>query len=110
MQALTQRIQAALRETPEMRSRSKFSEYAPRVAASLRARLDQAAESGGIGGVEAALDEFDRMDATEDPLALRHALQLFITHNRHALALGLEVPPLAERAPWMTIPSRRERD
>jgi hypothetical protein len=110
MRTLTLRVQAALRETPQMRARSRFSEYAPRAAAPLRERLERAADAGGIEGIEAALDEFDRMNASEDPLALRHALQLFLTHNRHAVALGLQVPPLAERAPWMTTPSRRDHD
>jgi hypothetical protein len=90
-----------------MRARSTFSEYAPRAAAPIRERLERAVGVGGIEGVESVLDEFDRMSLSEDPLALRYALQLFLTHNRHAVALGLRVPPLAERSPWMTVPSRR---
>jgi hypothetical protein len=110
IRALERRVQEALRESPEMRERSTFSEYAPRAAAPISERLERAASAGGIKGVESVLDEFDWMSLSEDPLALRYALQLFLTHNRHSVALGLRVPPLAERSPWMTVPSRRNDD
>jgi hypothetical protein len=107
MQALERRVQKALRESPEMRARSTFSEYAPRGGSAIRERLERAASAGGIEGIESALDEFDRMRLSEDPLALRYALQLFLTQHHDAVTLGLRVPSLTERSPWMTAPSRR---
>jgi hypothetical protein len=106
IRALASRIGRALRETPEMRARSTFSQYAAKKALPLQRRLEMAGGGGEIAGVESALDEFDRMDAGEDPLALRYALQVFLTHDSAAQALGLRVPSLAERSPWLTVPSR----
>jgi hypothetical protein len=93
-----------------MRARSRFSEYLPEAASGLRMRLAAAAEAagGGLGGIAAALDEFDRMSADQDPLALRYALQLFVTHSEDAARLGLRVPSLEERSPWMIAPGRKE--
>jgi hypothetical protein len=106
IRALASRIARALRETPEMRARSTFSQYAAKKALPLQRRLEMAAGGGEIAGVESVLDEFDRMNADEDPLALRYALQVFLTHSSAAQALGLGVPSLSERSPWLTVPSR----
>jgi hypothetical protein len=106
LRMLASRIARALRETPQMRARSTFSQYAAKKALPLQRRLEMAAGGGEIAGVESALDEFDRMNAGEDPLALRYALQVFLTHSSAARALGLGVPSLAERSPWLTVPSR----
>jgi hypothetical protein len=106
IRALASRIARALRETPEMRARSTFSQYAAKKALPLQRRLEMAAGGDEIAAVESALDEFDRMNAGEDPLALRYALQVFLTHSSAARALGLGVPSLKERSPWLTVPSR----
>jgi hypothetical protein len=106
---LERRVQEALHESPEMRERSTFSEYAPAAAKRFREILGRASAAGGIGGIELALDEFDRMNASEDPLALRYALQLFLTHSRDAASLGLQVPSLGERNPWIVTPSRPKK-
>jgi hypothetical protein len=107
---LQERIDAALRETPEDRAASTFSDYLPGPATRLGRLLAQAAAPGGTAGLTAALDEFDRLRASgEDPLALQRALSILITHHPEAARLGLSVPDLADRAPWAAVPSRRER-
>jgi hypothetical protein len=106
LEALQERINKALRETPAMRRQSSFSEYMPNVAGPLAKRLEATASAGGIEGVESALDEFNRMDMHEDPLELRHALLLFLTHHGALRELGLHVPALGERAPWAVTPSK----
>jgi hypothetical protein len=93
-----------------MRAQSRFSEYLPEAASGLRVRLAAAAEAagGGLAGIAAGLNEFESMSADQDPLALRYALQLFVTHSRDAAGLGLQVPSLEERSPWTILPNRTE--
>lgn len=97
------RIDAALRELPE-ESAGGFSDYRD-TAIGLTRLLMAAARRGGV---DAALDELDRLRGSEDPGRLRRALQEFVTHD--PAAAGLRVPPLEERAPWKTRPSRREEE
>ena len=40
---------------------------------------------------------------------VRHALEIVLTNHPRLNELGLRVPPLAERAPQLTLPSRRKR-
>jgi len=108
LQALQERINEAVQETPAMLGRSSFSEYMPNAAGRLAAGLEATAAAGGIEGIESALDEFNRMDAHEDPLELRHALQLFLAHHGAVRELGLHAPGLQERAPWAVTPSRTD--
>lgn len=102
---LQRRIDAALKTSPADRARSNFSEYLPE-RSMLPQRLMQAATAGGSAGIAAALDECERLAATEDPLRLQRALSIFLTHHPDAARLGLRVPSLAERAPWKVVPSR----
>ena len=109
VRALQRRIDAALAEPPAVHAASGHSDYLPEPADRLARRLVQAAAgSEGAAAIEAAFDEHDRLDAAgEDPLALRRALAVLLTHHPAAVALGLRVPDLAERAPWLTVPSKR---
>lgn len=101
---LQARIDAALRETPEETSRTRFSPYLHR-SDDLGEQLMQAARDGGI---EAALDVFDRLRDSEDPGRLRHALITFLVDFPEVYQSGLRVPSLLERAPWMVAPSNRK--
>lgn len=70
-----------------------------------------AASSEGLDGVEAALDEFDRLAAKEDGGRLRHALMIFLTHDSRVDKIGLRIPTLEERSPWKLAPSnKRSKD
>ena len=106
---LQERINKALREDLEATAESDFSEYIPDTATSLTRRLTQAAaQQRGIEGMEAALDEFDRLKQSEDLARLQHALLLFLTQHPAATQLGLRIPPLGERNPSQILPSKRE--
>ena len=99
-----QRIDSALRELPEESATNRFSDYRD-TAIDITRRLMAAARQGGV---DAALDEFDRLRESEDHGRLRRALQEFVTHD--PAAAGLQVPPLEERAPWKVRPSRKEEE
>jgi hypothetical protein len=105
---LQERINDALREDLEATAESDFSEYMPDTATPLTQRLIQAAQQRGIEGMEAALDEFDRLKQSEDLARLQHALMLFLSEHPAATQLGLRIPPLAERNPSQILPSKRE--
>jgi|SRR5215475_12816745 len=108
VQELQERINSALRQTPEARVASDFSDYKPDHSPELVQDLMQAAEQGGEEGVKAALDEFDRLSQSEDRLRMQHALMLFLTHHPAVSELGLRVPSLRERSPWKVLPSKRK--
>lgn len=93
---LQSRVDAALRETPEEEEAELFSDYAE-PADDLTQRLMEAARAGGV---EAALDEHDRLRGSEKVRRLQRALMEFITHDPLAHEAGLRVPPLEERAAW----------
>jgi hypothetical protein len=105
---LQERINEALREDLEATAESDFSEYMPDTATPLTERLAQVAQQRGVEGMEAALDEFDRLKRSEDLARLQHALMLFLSEHPAATQLGLRIPPLAERNPSQILPSKRE--
>jgi hypothetical protein len=105
---LQRRINEALHEDLEATAESNFSEYMPDSATPLTERLVQAAQQRGVEGMEAALDEFDRLKQSEDLARLQHALMLFLSEHPAATELGLRIPPLAERNPSQILPSKRE--
>ena len=105
---LQERINEALREDLEATAESDFSEYIPDTATPLTQRLAMVAQQKGVEGMEAALDEFDRLKQSEDLARLQHALMLFLSEHPAATELGLRVPPLAERNPSQILPSKRE--
>lgn len=105
---LQERINEALREDLGATAESDFSEYMPDTATPLTQRLAQAAQQRGVEGMEAALDEFDRLKQSEDLARLQHALMLFLSEHPAATQLGLRIPPLAERNPSQILPSKRE--
>jgi hypothetical protein len=100
-----QRIDAALASGPADLSVGPYSDYLPDHTPALVEYLMRAAKPGGLAGIKAALREFDRLAETEHPLRIKQALMIFLTHHPEAARLGLRIPPLDERAPWMTRPS-----
>jgi uncharacterized Zn finger protein len=105
---LQERINDALREDVEARKRSNFSEYIPDASTPQTRLLLQAAQNKGIEGLEAALDEFERLREHEDLPRLQHALMVFLSQHPAAAELGLRIPPLAERSPSLIVPSKGE--
>lgn len=106
VQLLQARINEALSETPEGRAGSKFSPYLPNPGVEMAGNLMRAAECGGAEGIEAALDEFDRLLTGGDRLLARYSLLLFLTHHPEVAKLGLHIPSLEERSPWKLRPSK----
>ncbi len=102
---LQARINAALQETREETPASRFSPYLQDSGGVVASMMEAARD----GGVEAALDLFDRLRASEDLGLLRHALMRFLVEHPAAGKLGLRIPSLIERAPWMAAPSNRKR-
>ena len=105
---LQQRLDEALRDDVEARQESDFSDYVPAASTSVTQRLHQAAQDKGIEGLEAALDEFDRLRDQVDLPRLQHALMVFLSQHPAAARLGLRIQSLAERGPSLTLPSKRE--
>jgi hypothetical protein len=105
--SLQERINLALKETPEDRRKSNYSDYRPDNLPEIVAELTQAAAEGGAEGIEAALDEFDLLTEREDKIRVQHALMHFLTHHPAATELGLRVPSLEERNPWKVLPGKR---
>jgi len=105
---LQERIDHALHQTPEEFGRSTFSDYAD-TAIDLTRRLYERAVSAHDAetAIEAALDEYEAFAATEDNGRARRALMEFVTNHPAAAKLGLRVPDLEVRTPWMARPSRR---
>ena len=105
---LQQRINQALREDLEATEESDFSEYVPDASTSLTRLLAQVARQTGAEGIEAALNEFERLRQHEDLPRLQHALMVFLSQHPAAAQLGLRIPPLADRSPSQILPSKRE--
>jgi hypothetical protein len=105
LQRLQTRIGSALRESQGDRARSRFSDYRYEPGPDPATHLMRAAASGGIEGIEAALDEFDRLAADDDRRRWQHALLIFLTHHPDVPKLGLHVPGLQEQSPWKVRPS-----
>ncbi len=111
IQKVQQRIDSVLRESPKDRRESRFSPYIAESKPDLENKLMSAASSsGGLEGIEAALDEFDRLASKEDRGRLRHALLIFLTHDSRVAKLGLRIPPLEERSPWKLDPSNKKEE
>ncbi len=111
VQKIQQRIDSALRESPQDRLQSRFSPYIADSKPDLENQLASAAASSssseGLDGVEAVLDEFERLATKEDNGRLRHALLIYLTHDSRVAKLGLRVPPLEKRSPWKLAPSKK---
>ena len=105
---LQERLDEALRDDVEARGKSNFSDYIPAASTSVTDRLHRIARDKGIEGLEAALDEFERLRHEEDLPRLQHALMVFLSQHPAAAQLGLRIQPLAERGPSLTLPSKRE--
>jgi hypothetical protein len=103
VERLNERLRQALRERPAERARSTFSPYRPDND-DLSYRLAEAAEGGGEEGLERMLDTYDQLAAQEDPVALRHALMVALTHFPGLSGIGVSTPSLEERAPWKIAP------
>jgi hypothetical protein len=104
---LQERIDAALAETPAMRTGSTFSDYDPTRTDRFDALFAHASREGGVAGLERALDAFDDAARTADPLALRRDLMVFLARHQDVARLGLRIPSLGTRSPWKTLPSKR---
>ena len=102
---LQARINDALKEIPEDQAASDFSPFLPAQGPDPTASLARAAGAGGILGVEAALDEFERLLNTTDKGELQHSLLVFLGSRPEMAQLGLRVPSLEERSPWKVLPS-----
>ena len=102
------RINEALREPIGETGGRSFSDYMPGGSIAFQDELLRAAGVGGLDGIEAILDAFDRLRGSTDRARLRHALTVVLTHHPALAELGLRLPSLEERSPWKTWPSRRE--
>ncbi len=91
---LQARLNEALREPIEERAKADYSPYAAHLGPDLVRKLHRAASPGGIEGLEAAMDAYDRLAqrGNIDPGRLRYALHLFLTHRDELDKLGLEMP------------------
>jgi hypothetical protein len=102
------RINEALREPIGETGGRSFSDYMPGGSVAVQDELLRAASAGGLAGIEAIFDAFDRLRGSTDPARLRHALSVVLTHHPALAELGLRLPSLEERSPWKTWPSKRE--
>jgi|SRR5215211_1690889 len=102
LQKIQQRIDSLLRESPKDRLETRFSPYIAEMEPDLENQLMSAASSGGMDGIEAALDQFDRLAANEDRGRLRHALLMVLTHNSEVARLGIRIPSMEERSLILT--------
>jgi len=107
--ALQKRIDSLLKQTPDMQRKTRFADYRPDHTPEIVQKLMQAATPGGTKGVEAALNEFDRLAVKEDIGRMQHALMLFLMHDSAANELGLRIPPLEQRSVWKTLPGKRKQ-
>jgi len=110
LQKIQQRIDSLLRESPKDRLETRFSPYIAEMEPDLENQLMSAASSGGMDGIEAALDQFDRLAANEDRGRLRHALLIVLTHNSEVARLGIRIPSMEERSAWKLAPSNKRAE
>jgi hypothetical protein len=113
LQKIQHRIDSALRESPQDRLQSRFSPYIADSKPDLDNQLASAAAaspSEELDGVEAVLDEFERLATKEDRGRLRYALLVFLAHDSRVAKLGLRVPSLEERSPWKIAPSKKRSE
>jgi hypothetical protein len=106
VQAVQDRIDAALREPAEEASLSRFSSYMPGDSTALQAALWTRPATGRVEDLEEILDLYGQLKTTEDPGRLRYALTVVLVHHPTVDALGLTLPSLDERSSWKTTPSR----
>jgi hypothetical protein len=108
IRSLQSRIDRALQQPLEEAGASGFSEYMPGASIAYEDDLRGAAGTGGVPDVEAILDRFERLRASADIAALRHALSVVLTHHPAVAQLGLRLPSLLERSSWKVWPGRRD--
>ena len=110
IQKLQERINKSLIETPEDRASSRFSPYIfePKSADLAQQFFQIAASIGGLQGLEAALDKFDKLAEHEDKVFLHYELMRFLTHYPEIAKFGLHIPSLEQRSAWKTIPSKKK--
>ena len=106
VRSIQARIDAALREPVDEAARSSFSNYVPGASTELQSALWTKPATGGIDDVEEILDRYDQLKGTDDPVRLRHALNVVLTNHPTVDALGLRLPSLEERSPWKVTPSK----
>lgn len=101
VQATTEKV-----VTAPSASFSPFDPVQAQQANMLAHRFVQLANSaGGTAGLQAVLDETEKVGATENPELVRYALMLFITH--HPTGNQLKIKPLEKRAPQLVLPSKQ---
>jgi hypothetical protein len=103
---LQARIDAALHESASGGKASTFSPYLAEQEPGVAQHLARAAAPGGLDGLEAMMDAYERLVETEDPGRVQHALMLLLTHHPDAARLGLRIPALEQRSPSKVRPSR----
>ena len=106
IRSIQSRIDRALQQPLEDAGASSFSEYMPGASTPYEDELRRAGGTGSVTEVEAILDRFERLRASADRAALRHALSVVLTHHPAVADLGLRLPSLKERSPWKTWPSK----
>jgi hypothetical protein len=104
VEALQARIDAVLKESLEESAASAFSDYLPGGSTDLQSQLWTAPATGRIEDIEGILDRFDGLRASQDPIRLRYALSVVLTHHPTVAAAGLRLPSLEERSPWKVRP------
>lgn len=109
LQNIQERVDKALKQFPEDVELSDFSEYMPDHTPEIIRELEQAAREGGLEGIEAAMDQFGRLEKVEDKVRLQYALTIFLSNDADFSANGLRLPSLEERSSWKILPSRRPR-
>ena len=105
---LQSRIDRALQQPLEEAGAGRFSEYMPGGSIAYEDELRGSSGTGGVSDVEAILDRFERLRASADLAALRHALAVVLTHHPAVAQLGLRLPSLQERSSWKVWPGRRD--
>ena len=108
IRSLQARIDRALQQPLEEAGASRFSEYMPGASIAYEDDLRGASDTGGVTEVEAILDRFERLRASADVAALRHALSVVLTHHPAVAELGLRLPSLEERSSWKAWPGKRD--
>jgi hypothetical protein len=89
LEKLQGRIDAALVNPETGRPWIHFSPYLSSIAVGFQDKLEEALKKGGL---EALLDEFERLLQSEDPYRLRVALATVLFYDGARAELGLRVP------------------